>query len=184
LPIARPRRIFREGAIAARTGRGGGVSNTLVAGIFGAIGGAALVLIALPADLFGRVPTPSGVVTADAQHVAVVDGDTLRLREMVIRLQGISAPGRGIICGDGSDCGAAAAEALASMVRDRTVSCTLGGRDPSGFPQALCEAGGVQLNRALVSAGFAHARTDTVAFNAEETAARDNHRGLWRGGAF
>ncbi len=184
MPIERPRRIFRAGSAAARSGGRGGVTTTVMAGVVGAVGGAALVLLALPADLFGRVPSPSGVVTADSQHVAVVDGDTLRLRETVIRLQGVSAPARGVICPSGADCGAAATEALAALVRDHTVACTLNGRDPAGFPQGLCEAGGREINRTLVATGFAHARADVVAFAAEEEEARTGRRGLWRNGAF
>jgi endonuclease YncB( thermonuclease family) len=130
------------------------------------------------------VPVPSGTLTADATQVAVVDGDTLRLRDTVIRLEGITAPARGRTCRTaadvGVDCGAAATQALAGLVRDRTVSCHLEGRDSAGFLQAQCEAGGTALNEALVAAGFARARPDAPALSAEENIARSQHRGLWR----
>lgn len=183
MPIARPRRIFRSGAIASRSQRSG-FSATVVAGLVGALGGAVLVLLALPSDLFGRVPTPSGILTADPQHVAVIDGETLRLRDTVIHLDGIKAPPRGQPCQGTRDCGAAATDALEDLVRDRTVECSLTGRELSGYIKATCDAGGVQLNRALVASGYAKARTAADPFGAVEATARQSRLGLWRDGEF
>lgn len=161
------------------------MGRTVAAGLIGAIGGAALVLIALPAELFGRVPLPSGMLTADAPQIAVVDGDTLRVRDTVLRLQGISAPRRGQACqrgdGTGYDCGAAASEALAALVRGHLIACRLNGRDTSGRPLALCESGGRDVNRAMVAGGWARAQVDAPAFGDDETEARARRVGLWQG---
>ncbi len=158
-----------------------------MAGLIGAIVGAFVVLIALPSDLFGRVPSPSGSLTAEATQVAVIDGDTLRLHETIIRLQGVEAPPRGRSCrranGESFDCGAASVAALADLVRGRTIICRIGGRDTAGFTQGMCEAGETDINRRLVSEGWARARADMPAFSPEETRARSDQRGLWRGGA-
>lgn len=158
---------------------------TLLAGLLGVGFGAVVMMLALPADLFGRVPVLTGEMHAESGQVAVVDGQTLRLRETVIRLQGVAAPPRGQGCRDaagaGYDCGAAASAALAGLVRGRTVSCQLNGRDENGFPQARCEAGGAEVNRALVAGGWARAVTP-AGFTAEESAARGAKLGLWRGG--
>jgi endonuclease YncB( thermonuclease family) len=97
LPIRRPRRIFRSGSLGSGN-PGRLVSPTVMAGLLGAAGGAAIMLFSLPAALFGRVPLPSGVLAADAPLVAVVDGETLRLRETVVHLQGVEAPARGQTC--------------------------------------------------------------------------------------
>ena len=130
-------------------------------------------------------------MAADAPLVAVVDGQTLRLRENVIRLQGLVAPGRGLAChGDGGeayDCGAAAAAALAGIVRDHAVICRLDGRDNSGFAQGRCDAAGVDVNRALVAAGWARAESSgpgnaEVSYAPLEIRARAEHRGVWRDG--
>ena len=121
----------------------------------------------------------------------MVDGQTLRLRENVIRLQGLVAPGRGLAChGDGGavyDCGAAAAAALAGIVRDHAVLCRLDGRDNSGFAQGRCDAAGVDVNRALVAAGWARAESSgpgnaEVSYAPLEIRARAEHRGVWRDG--
>lgn len=184
MPIRRPRRIFVSQQMPAR--HSGGMGRTVVAGLVGAVFGAFVVLLGLPSDLFGRVPSPSGNLTADATRVAVIDGDTLRLQETIIRLQGVQAPPRGRTChrADGTDfdCGAAAVAALADMVRGRTVTCHLTGRDGAGFTQAMCEVGETDLNRKLVADGWARARADVPAFSDEESRARNDQRGLWRGG--
>jgi len=127
--MRRSRRIFRSGSLAL--GRGGreAMRVTVAIGLIGALVGVMAVLMAVPGTLFGRAPAVAGTITADAQQVAVIDGDTLRLRETVIRLRGIDAPPRGRVChqprGADFDCGVAAAEALAGMVRARQVACRL-----------------------------------------------------------
>lgn len=185
MTIRPPRRIFNSQL--SKNGSGGGVGRTLMAGIVGALIGAFVVLLALPSDLFGRVPSPSGSIRADAAQVAVIDGDTLRLQETIIRLQGVAAPPRGFSCkrADGVtfDCGAASVAALADLVRGRTILCHIAGRDSTGFPQGMCEAGETDINRRLVADGWAKARADMPAFSPEESNARTDMRGLWRGGA-
>ena len=175
------RRIFHSGP----TGKGrGGIGRTVAAGLIGAVGGAALMLIALPAELFGRVPVLSGTLTADAPQIAVVDGDTLRVRDTVLRLKGVSAPRRGQICqrddGTGYDCGAAATEALAGFVRGHLIACELNGRDVAGHPLAMCESGGRDVNRAMVAGGWARAQVDAPAFGDDEAGARARQVGLWQ----
>ena len=120
-------------------------------------------------------------MVADTDRVAVVDGNTLRLADQVVLLDGIIPPARGETChglnGAAFDCGVAAANALASLLRHGPVDCTLLGRDEAGRAVAICSAGGEQLNRAVVAAGWARAGDDTL--RAEEQRARAEHRGLW-----
>ena len=184
MSLNRPRRLFRD--LQDSSLGHSSVGRTLLAGVLGTFLGAIVVLTGLPSDLFGRVPTPSGSLSAEASEVAVVDGDTLRLRDTIIRLQGVQAPPRGHNCshadGTAFDCGAAAVAALAGLVRGRSVTCHITSRDSSGFIQAMCDAGEIDLNRHLVADGWARARADVPAFSDEETRARSEQRGLWRGG--
>ena len=163
----------------------------LVAGLLGTTAVGAMLLLVLPADLFGRAPALTGTIAAIPAQVAVVDGQTLRVGDTVVRLQGVAAPARGTTClkADNSrfDCGAAASEALARLLRGQSVTCKLFGRDAAGFAQGLCEAEGRDLNRAIVASGWARARSESPAFAAasfgdEESQARTAHRGLWQGG--
>jgi endonuclease YncB( thermonuclease family) len=148
-----------------------------------ALGGAA-VLLALSSDLFGSVPAATSTISADPAQVAVVDGETLRLRGTVVRLSGVTAPPRGLACGGtGVDCGAASSKALAGLVRNRVVSCRMQGRDGNGVVSAICDAAGVELNRAQVNAGWARAHDGSPELLAVEAQARDGSRGIWRRGS-
>lgn len=160
----------------------------LLAGLAGAVLGAATLLIASPSDLFGRVAPLSGTLRAAPEQVAVVDGETLLLRKTMVRLLGITAPPRGRSCGGANiavqaDCGGASAAALAELVRGRNVSCLLNGRDPEGLAQGICEAAGTQLNRTLVASGWARASDISSDFGADEAQARSANRGLWSSGS-
>jgi hypothetical protein len=172
LGLQRPRRIFR-GSAYAEPGAvfGMAVRGAMVIGLAGAVAGGAMVLISRPAglfhrDVFGGPSVVSGTVIADPWQVAVVDGGTLRLRDTVVRLAGLAAPERGHTCPDGLggsyDCGTAATAALADLVRNRAVSCRLGGRDGFGLAQGACDAAGTDLGQAMVAAGWARARPETA----------------------
>ncbi|MDE2197661.1 MAG: thermonuclease family protein [Rhodospirillales bacterium] len=191
MPIRPPRRIFRS-----RSGRhsarllAGRVRPALLAGALGAACIGVVMMLAMPSELFGRVPRLGGTLTAASPEVAVVDGQTLVLHRTVVRLAGIAAPSRGTQCrlpglaGSAAtqDCGAAAAAALASLVRGHDIACRLDGRDGEGFARGRCEADGTGLNRTLVEQGWARARGAGLA--PAEREARAAKRGLWRGGSF
>lgn len=106
-------------------------------------------------------PEPQHAVqqlSVPAGQAAVVDGATLRIGDRVVTLLGVDAPPRGQTCQAGAetvDCGAAAAAALARLVRDRVVDCQLFGEDRSGREQAICQAAGTELNRAQLADGWA-----------------------------
>ena len=55
------------------------------------------------------------------------------------------------------DCGAAATNALAALVREAPVACRITGEDGLGRPYGICQASGTELNRAVVAAGWARA---------------------------
>jgi len=152
-----------------------------------ALGGSAILALALlalglPANLFGSAPREQDW-SAEAAAVRVVDGDTLRLGDRTLRLAGLRSPERGETCttakGVGFDCGAAAAEALARLLRGRGLVCRIQGRDRFGRALGRCQAGGMDANAALVDAGWALAATEVPALVEAEVAARAARRGLW-----
>ncbi len=140
---------------------------------------AVLTTVLRPGDLMGSAPrTPDW--RALPIEVRVVDGETLRLGDRVLRLYGLDAPARGQACGAVSDCGGMAANELARLVRDRTVECRIQGQDRFGRAFGICRAGGVEVNASLVAAGWATA--DAVAMPALagiEAQARRERRGIW-----
>ncbi|MGE4244874.1 MAG: thermonuclease family protein [Parvibaculaceae bacterium] len=118
----------------------------------------------------------------------IVDGDTLRIEGRTVRLQGIDAPETRQTCTDRSGqewpCGREAARALARLAKPGPVACAPTGEDAYGRLLALCDAGGVSLNRKLVEDGWAYAfvRYDQR-YVADEETARKAGRGLWQGGS-
>ena len=128
------------------------------------------------------VETPaSSQISAPAGRLAVLDGDTLRVGDQVVQLEGIAAPARGSVCHRAAqadlDCGSAAANALASLVRGGSVDCTIHGRDQRGRPVGNCVAAGVRLNEAMVRNGWARAEVDDL--RELEASARAAGRGIW-----
>ncbi len=146
---------------------------------------AALSGIGLPANLMGSAPREQDW-SALAAEVRVVDGETLRLGDRMLRLAGVDSPERGQGCADpagrGFDCGVAAAEALSRLVNSRSVVCVVRGRDRLGRGLGVCHAGGVELNAGMVQAGWALATEDATILGPLEAEARRSGRGLWAQG--
>jgi endonuclease YncB( thermonuclease family) len=136
-----------------------------------------------PPGLLPQTTANADVVDAQPAQVAVVDAATLRLQDRVVRLLGVDAPVRGATCrardGAGFDCGAAATNALAELVRETPVACRLNGHDEMGRPYGVCEARGRDLNRAVIAAGWARADQALPRLKHDEDTARTERRGLW-----
>jgi endonuclease YncB( thermonuclease family) len=114
-------------------------------------------------------------------RVAVNDGDSITLGTERIRLHGIDAPEFDQTCRrDGADypCGRRARESLMALIGRRPVSCSGWERDKYDRLLGQCTAGGKNLNRSQVEAGWALAYGD---YRAEQEAARQKGAGLWAG---
>jgi endonuclease YncB( thermonuclease family) len=179
VPLQRPRRIFR-----ASTPSFPGLATLRLLIVCGLGIGAltALVAIGLSSSLFGRATNPVERIDSPTNAIAVIDGATLRMRSSVVHLAGVESPERGQPCrgGDASvDCGAAAANALARLLKGHDVVCDVRGRNSRGRAFAICELDGVELNRAIIAAGWAWA-DDNDRLAIAEAEARAGHRGMWR----
>jgi endonuclease YncB( thermonuclease family) len=141
--------------------------------------GLTIVLFALLALLAARLDR---IGTRTEQGTATVnDGDTLTLGGERIRLRGIDAPEYNQTCRrDGADyaCGRTARQALVGLIGGRAVSCMGWQRDRYGRLLGDCRAGDVDLNRALVAAGWAVAYGN---YETEEQKARSARVGVWAG---
>ncbi|MER9206044.1 thermonuclease family protein [Mesorhizobium sp. M0771] len=120
--------------------------------------------------------------TRKAQGAAIVnDGDSLTLGTERIRMRGIDAPEYQQICRrDGADyaCGRLARQALVRLISGNPVTCSGWQRDRYGRLLGDCKAGGKDLNRAQVEAGWAIAYGD---FDTEQAIARAGKVGIWAG---
>jgi endonuclease YncB( thermonuclease family) len=117
---------------------------------------------------------------------SVIDGDTIEVHGVRIRLFGIDAPESSQLCrdADGRDyrCGQVAALALADKIGRGPVECDDRGRDRFGRTIAVCRSGSIDLNRWLVSTGNALAyRRYAADYVDDEAEAMVHRRGVWRG---
>jgi endonuclease YncB( thermonuclease family) len=103
----------------------------------------------------------SGSALADdfVGQASVVDGDTLEIHGIRIRLWGIDAPESSQLCrGDDSlqyRCGAQAANDLDTFIARRPVNCSPLNLDQYGRTVATCSVGGADLGEWLVRKGLA-----------------------------
>lgn len=117
---------------------------------------------------------------------SVIDGDTIEIHGQQVRLQGIDAPERAQACirpdGEPWRCGQAAALSLADHIERAVIRCEAIGTDYYGRSLATCFKGNEDLNRWLVSAGFAVAyRRYSLAYVEAEDNARLARLGIWSG---
>lgn len=124
-----------------------------------------------------------------SQNIRAIDGDTLEIGETTYRLWGIDAPEGLQRCGLiddayglGWSCGSEASVALGKIIGARDVDCDAIEQDRYHRTVAKCYAGGEDLGRAMVRAGWAFdwPRYSGGFYAADQDHARDNHLGMWR----
>ena len=116
---------------------------------------------------------------------SVIDGDTLEIHGVRVRLHGIDAPESGQMCsvqGQEYRCGQKAALALSDKIGNSTVTCEPRDWDRYGRVVAVCRAGGVDLNGWMVSEGWALAyRQYSTDYVTQENNASAARLGVWQG---
>lgn len=111
----------------------------------------------------------------------VIDGDSLAVGGVEVRLFGIDAPELFQRCtreGREVQCGREALRHLVALIAGQPVVCERRDIDRFGRMVAVCRIEGVDLGRAMVAAGHA---VSYGAYVADEAAARSERRGLWAG---
>ena len=114
----------------------------------------------------------------------VIDGDTIEIHGLRIRLHGIDAPESRQECTrpDGTfwRCGQQAALALSDHIGRAVVRCEPRDRDRYGCTVAVCSLGSQNLNRWMVANGWAVAfRRYSQDYVPDEDRARSARLGLW-----
>ena len=116
---------------------------------------------------------------------SVIDADTLEIHGVRIRLHGIDAPeshARTNPSGQQWRCGQQAALALSDRIGRRTVNCAVRDVDRYDRAIAVCEQDNQDLNRWLVSEGWAVAyRRYSRDYIGAEDQARRAGRNIWAG---
>lgn len=129
----------------------------------------------------------AGGTSARAQSLSgaaeAVDGDTLSLSGVLVRLSGIDAVEKGQLCvRNGAEwaCGEDAREQLAELVRDRPVDCRGGATDAQGRIVARCTVGQIDLAETMVLSGYAiSVPAEAADYSEVEGRARQFTLGIW-----
>lgn len=116
----------------------------------------------------------------------VVDGDTLDVAGVRVRLEGIDAPETSQTCatstGAAWDCGLVATRLLYDLTKGRDVACEPRGRDKYGRTLGVCAVGQIELNAEMVRRGLAWAFVKySRTYVAVEAEARALRIGIWEG---
>lgn len=113
----------------------------------------------------------------------IVDGDTIVLADVNVRLAGLDAPERSQLCldarGDDYACGQAATDYLTFLIDGGEATCRGYGTDRYGRMIGECRANGVNLSEAMVRRGWAVAYLGDL--NDVEAEARELGVGMWAG---
>jgi len=129
------------------------------------------IVTSASADVFGRA--------------RIIDGDSLVIHEERIRLHGIDAPERRQTCLEEKKewaCGVESTDALERMIDEREIHCVGDKRDRYKRLIAVCYVGALNLNKQMVSEGWALAyRHHSKDYIPEENAANAAKLGMWRG---
>ena len=143
---------------------------------------AASILSVPAAEIAARPSDPGDAITGS---VRVIDGDTIGIGQLRVRLEGIDAPEVGQTCqakgGATWPCGSAAATALEKLIAGNPVRCDRRGLDKYGRTLAVCFARGRDINADMVRQGLAWAFVKySSSYVKEEAAARAEQRGIWQ----
>jgi len=120
-------------------------------------------------------------------HASVVDGDTLMIHGMSIRLWGIDAPKGGQLCrgedGDQYRCGIETANDLNTFIALRRMNCNPINLDRYGRTVATCSVDGADLGEWLVRNGLALdlPQYSRGKYGLAQHEAEQGGRGIWKG---
>ena len=125
-------------------------------------------------------PIQAQTLTGPAE---IIDGDSLSVSGISVRLFGIDAPEGKQTCnrsGTAWRCGEEAATQLHNLIGGIPIECRGRDIDTYGRTLAVCSVAGIEINRAMVEGGWATAfRKYSQDYVVEETRARTAHRGIW-----
>lgn len=115
-----------------------------------------------------------------------MDGDTIEIGVIKIRLESIDAPESDQMCLDADGkrwrCGIEARDRLTAHIGNHSIDCMPSSLDAYGRTLAVCRAAGEDLNAWMVRQGWALAFVRySKTYVPDEAAAREARRGIWSG---
>lgn len=126
-------------------------------------------------------------VAVKATEWRVIDGDTIRHNDNVIRFWGIDAPEINQRClkKDGSEykCGYKSKQALELLIKDKPLVCKYINKDRYDRDIAKCFVNGSDIGSLMVSLGWAvdYKRYSKGYYQPDQFQAQQDKRGIWEG---
>ncbi|MBR5598443.1 MAG: thermonuclease family protein [Alphaproteobacteria bacterium] len=121
-------------------------------------------------------------IKAPSYMVKIIDGDSLEINSIQIRLQGIDSPEYTQSCKlspkQTTPCGKHSIEYLKDLIKDKTITCTLHSKDKYNRELCTCYADDTNINQALVKNGYALSYLSNEYKN-EELYAKKHKLGIW-----
>lgn len=116
----------------------------------------------------------------------IVDGDTVEISGVKVRIEGIDAPEMSQFCLDDKsqprECGKGVRYQLVKKSAGRPWTCRVSGQDVYHRSLATCHVGGEDIGRWMVRSGMALSfKRYSHAYDEDEKAAREDRAGLWSG---
>ena len=116
----------------------------------------------------------------------VIDGDTIKINNISIRLHGIDTPENNQRCKDKNNlfyfCGRVATKRLISIIDQSKIKCDEKDKDKYGRVVAVCFRSGEDINAMMVKEGMGIAyRYYSKDYVEEEEYAKNNKLGIWSG---
>lgn len=136
-------------------------------------------------DLF-KIPAGSAI----SNNIRIVDGDTIVLDGIKIRLKGIDAPESKQECISYSGakkrtkipCGEMATTELKAIIGKNKINCSNEGKDMYSRQLSYCYVGDLNINEEMVRRGYAVAAIKyDKSFKLDEKIAKSTKEGLWAG---
>ena len=159
-----------------------------LAAVLLALGLASSLTLIGRSDAQPRPNTATSLLPSITGRATVIDGDTIDVAGLRIRLEGIDAPESSQTCltaaGQVWPCGSVATRELGRLMAGRDVSCENRGLDKYGRTLGICSVGSLDINAEMVRQGWAWAFVKySQAYVAVEEQARGNRAGIWQGQA-
>jgi endonuclease YncB( thermonuclease family) len=115
----------------------------------------------------------------------IVDGDTVKVGGIPVRLYGIDAPEGRQNCereGKTYACGKEATKELATLIAGQTIQCEIVGKDQYARALGVCTVGAIEINRTMVREGWALAFVKySDRYSADQAMAEAAKAGIWAG---
>ncbi|CBI76479.1 Staphylococcal nuclease homolog [Bartonella clarridgeiae 73] len=114
-------------------------------------------------------------------NALIIDGDSIKISDVIIRLSGIDAPELNQFCGIKKEryaCGFQAKKNLEKLIDNQSVTCHWSKKDKYHRILAICGTKQVNnINAAMVRSGWA---ISFYSYHKEEQEAKKQKKGIWR----